>query len=61
MKDLYDKTEQWFTTYKCENNLDCKGEFQKKIFYTEKILIPISTLTILTIIDSLPDAPEFPS
>ena len=59
MKDLYEKTEHWFTKHKYDNNIDNIGKFQKKIFYTEKILIPISTLTIYNIIESLPDAPEF--
>lgn len=59
MKVLYDKTQAWLVEHKCENNPDSPVNSEKNIFYSEKVVIPISVRTIRTIIDSLPEAPEF--
>ena len=58
MKDLYEKTEQWLDKHNV-NNFSSITQNQKKIFYKEKVTIPISTVTTENIIQSLPEAPEF--
>jgi len=53
------KGSEWLSKYKCENVPDSKGQKQKNKFYNEKVIIPISALTIGNIIKSLPEAPDF--
>jgi len=45
--------EQWLTKHKCENSSSSSGENQKNIFYNKKVVIPISTATIATILLSI--------
>jgi len=45
---------EWLTKHKCENNADSVGLNQNNKFYNSKVVMPISTSTISTIIKSLP-------